>query len=93
MPARFLLYPAGGTVSRTARVPVVRRDLKWSCRQIAGLTNRNHIRGSHTGWLSEFLKTPIRGWCHYFGLSETIRVLEELDGWICHRYRCVIWRR
>ena len=38
--------------------------------------------------------TPLlRGWINYYSLCEVKKVFEELDGWIRHRYRCVIWRQ
>jgi RNA-directed DNA polymerase len=38
--------------------------------------------------------TPIlRGWMAYFRLTETKKVLEELDGWIRHKLRCILWRQ
>lgn len=35
----------------------------------------------------------LRGWAAYFKLSETKRMLEELDGWIRHKLRCILWRQ
>ncbi|KPM67100.1 group II intron reverse transcriptase/maturase [Pseudomonas putida] len=35
----------------------------------------------------------LRGWTGYFKLSQSKRPLEELDGWIRHKLRCVIWRQ
>ena len=29
----------------------------------------------------------------YFRLSETKKALEELDGWIRHKLRCLLWRQ
>ena len=38
--------------------------------------------------------TPIlRGWMAYFKLTETKKALEELDGWIRHKLRCILWRQ
>ena len=35
----------------------------------------------------------LRGWAAYFKLTETKRALEELDGWIRHKLRCILWRQ
>ena len=38
--------------------------------------------------------TPmLRGWISYFRLTEVKGVLEELDGWIRRKLRCLLWRQ
>ena len=38
--------------------------------------------------------TPIlRGWMAYFRLTETKTALEELDGWLRRKLRCILWRQ
>ncbi len=39
------------------------------------------------------LNPILRGWMAYFKLTETKKVLEELDGWIRHKLRCMLWRQ
>jgi len=39
------------------------------------------------------LNPILRGWMAYFKLTETKKVLEELDGWIRHKLRCILWRQ
>jgi len=39
------------------------------------------------------LNPILRGWAAYFKLTETRRVLEELDGWIRRKLRCILWRQ
>jgi RNA-directed DNA polymerase len=39
------------------------------------------------------LNPILRGWMAYFRLSETKRAVEELDGWIRHKLRCILWRQ
>ncbi|WP_317848737.1 group II intron maturase-specific domain-containing protein, partial [Pseudomonas sp. GL-B-16] len=34
-----------------------------------------------------------RGWAGYFKLIQSKRAFEELDGWVRHKLRCVIWRQ
>jgi group II intron reverse transcriptase/maturase len=39
------------------------------------------------------LNPILRGWMAYFRLTETKQALEELDGWIRHKLRCILWRQ
>ena len=39
------------------------------------------------------LNPVLRGWMAYFRLTETKKALEELDGWIRHKLRCMLWRQ
>jgi len=39
------------------------------------------------------LNPILRGWMAYFRLSETKKALDELDGWIRHKLRCMLWRQ
>lgn len=41
----------------------------------------------------ERINPVLRGWAGYFKLSQSKRPLEELDGWVRHKLRCVIWRQ
>ena len=54
------------------------------------------FKGSQGRSLSNIIQelNPIlRGWAAYFKLTETKRGLEELDGWIRRRLRCMLWRQ
>jgi RNA-directed DNA polymerase len=50
-------------------------------------------RGQNVKRTIEDMTPLLRGWINYYSLSETRKVFEELDGWIRHRYRCIIWRQ
>ena len=39
------------------------------------------------------LNPILRGWAAYFKLTETKRAMEELDGWVRHKLRCILWRQ
>ncbi len=39
------------------------------------------------------LNPILRGWMAYFKLTETKQVLEEMDGWIRRKLRCILWRQ
>ena len=50
-------------------------------------------RGRSLGATIQTLNPVLRGWAAYFQLAETKRALEERDGWIRHKLRCVLWRQ
>jgi len=50
-------------------------------------------RGQNLKRIIEDMTPLLRGWMNYYSLCETRQVFEELDGWIRHKYRCVIWRQ
>lgn len=39
------------------------------------------------------LNPVLRGWMAYFRLTEVKNVLEELDGWLRHKLRTLLWRQ
>lgn len=39
------------------------------------------------------LQPMLRGWINYFRLSEVKGIFEDLDEWIRHHLRCVLWRQ
>jgi RNA-directed DNA polymerase len=41
----------------------------------------------------EQLTPLLRGWINYFQLTQSKGVLEELDGWMRRRLRCLLWRQ
>ena len=50
-------------------------------------------RGRNLGTTIQTLTPVLRGWAAYFKLTETKRALEERDGWIRHKLRCILWRQ
>lgn len=50
-------------------------------------------RGRSVGRAIEELNPVLRGWAAYFKLTGTKTGLEDLDGWIRHKLRCVLWRQ
>jgi RNA-directed DNA polymerase len=51
------------------------------------------IRARSMRFIVEQMTPVLRGWAGYFKLSQSKRPLEELDGWVRHKLRCVIWRQ
>lgn len=50
-------------------------------------------RGQSIGRTVETLVPLLRGWIQYFRLAQTRGGLEELDGWLRRRLRCILWRQ
>jgi RNA-directed DNA polymerase len=51
-------------------------------------------RGRNLGrFIREDLVPLIRGWINYYRLAEVKGIFEDLDQWIRHKLRCVIWRQ
>lgn len=59
--------------------------------RVAELTERN--QGRALGEVIERLAVYLRGWRGYFGFCETPSVLRELDSWIAHRLRSLVWKQ
>jgi RNA-directed DNA polymerase len=59
--------------------------------KVRKLTQRT--RGVSVEKMAEELGRYLRGWIGYFGRSQTPSVLEELEGWVRHRLRSVIWKQ
>jgi RNA-directed DNA polymerase len=50
-------------------------------------------RGRSLGTTIQTLNPLLRGWAAYFKLTQTKRPLEDRDGWIRHKLRCILWRQ
>ena len=50
-------------------------------------------RGRSLSWTISELNPILRGWAAYFKLTETKRALEEIDGWLRRKLRCILWRQ
>jgi len=50
-------------------------------------------RGKSISKVVALLTPLLRGWIHYFKLARVKCVFEELDEWLRHKLRCVIWRQ
>jgi len=54
---------------------------------------QRQARGQSLKQVIERLNPLLRGWMAYFRLTEVKGVLEELDGWIRHKLRALLWRQ
>lgn len=50
-------------------------------------------RGQNLKRVIEDFNPLLRGWMAYFRLTEAKGVLEELDGWVRHKLRALLWRQ
>jgi len=50
-------------------------------------------RGRNVRRVVAELTLALRGWVNYFKLSTVKKIFNELDQWIRHRLRCIIWRQ
>jgi RNA-directed DNA polymerase len=50
-------------------------------------------RGRSLAHTIETLNPVLRGWIQYFQLAQNKWLLEELDGWVRRRLRCLLWRQ
>ena len=50
-------------------------------------------RGQSLQQVIQGLNPVLRGWMAYFRLTEVKNVLEELDGWLRHKLRTLMWRQ
>jgi RNA-directed DNA polymerase len=50
-------------------------------------------RGRSLTYTIHQLNPLLRGWAAYFKLTETKTALDELDGWLRRKLRCILWRQ
>ncbi|SDB50865.1 group II intron reverse transcriptase/maturase [Pseudomonas sp. NFACC23-1] len=50
-------------------------------------------RGQKMAGVIERINPMLRGWAGYFKLSQSRKALEELDGWVRRKLRCILWRQ
>ena len=50
-------------------------------------------RGHKMANVIERINPVLRGWAGYFKLSQSKRPLEEMDGWVRRKLRCVLWHQ
>ncbi len=54
---------------------------------------QRQARGKSLRQVIERLNPVLRGWTAYFRLTEVKSVLKELDGWLRHKLRSLLWRQ
>jgi RNA-directed DNA polymerase len=87
---KFLGYSV--TSNREPRLKVAPESVKRFKGKLKALFRRG--RGRNVGrFIRDDLAPVLRGWINYFGLAEVKGIFEELDQWIRHHLRDIIWRQ
>lgn len=86
---KFLGYRL--TAHRQARLRIAPERLQRLTARVRELLRLG--RGKSLSKTVEALNPVLRGWTAYFQLTQSKRPLEELDGWLRRRLRCLLWRQ
>lgn len=86
---KFLGYSLTG--QRQARLRIAPQSLQRLTARVKELLRQGRGRSlTHT---IEILNPVLRGWIGYFQYTQTKNALENLDGWLRRRLRCLLWRQ
>lgn len=86
---KFLGYSF--TWHRQARLKIAAQSLKRLHEQVRECLRAG--RGRSLQATITALNPVLRGWMSYFRLTQVQGVLEELDGWVRRKLRCLLWRQ
>jgi hypothetical protein len=81
----------GFTLSRDKRLKVAAKPLEKLKDKVRSLTRRN--RGYSLQDIIAELRESLLGWKAYFGITEVLSPLREVDKWIRRRLRCYQWKQ
>lgn len=79
------------TAHRQSRLRIASASMQRLTRKVRALLRAG--RGRSLAHTIEDLNPLLRGWINYFQLAQNKGVLEELDGWVRRRLRCLLWRQ
>lgn len=91
-PSRRMFLGYSFTVGKQPKLRVPKKSVQ----KIKSKIKRHCRRGRGQNlkrFIEETLNPVLRGWTQYFRLSETKRFAQDLDEWIRHRLRCILWRQ
>ena len=86
---KFLGYSV--TWHKQARLRIAESSLKRLKDRVREIVVGNASR--NLGQTIVALNPVLRGWTSYFRLTEVKGVLEDLDGWLRRKLRCLLWRQ
>ena len=86
---KFLGYSF--TAHRESRIRIALESVQRLTERVRKLLRAG--RGQSLPHTIELLTPLLRGWINYFRLTQSKGVLEELDGWLRRRLRCLLWRQ
>lgn len=78
------------TAQREARLRIAKSSVQRLMQRVRELLRAG--RGRSLARTIKTLNPLLRGWINYFRLTESRAVLDDLDGWLRHRLRCLLWR-
>ena len=79
------------TMHRETRLRIAPASVQRLTQKVRDLMRTGRGRSlTHT---IEDLNPLLRGWINYFRLTESKGILEELDGWVRRRLRCLLWKQ
>ncbi len=82
----------GFTVSRNgAKLKVADKTIDKLKDRVRELTRRT--RGIRFGVIVAELRTILLGWKAYFGITEVLSPLRDLDKWVRRKVRCYLWKQ
>ena len=82
----------GFTVSRNgAKLKVADKAIDKLKDRVRELTRRT--RGIRLGVIVAELRTILLGWKAYFGITEVLSPLRDLDKWVRRKLRCYLWKQ
>ena len=76
---------------KDARIKVAEPAIDKLKANIRALTRRT--RGHRLSDIVQELKTALMGWKAYFGITEVMSPLREIDKWVRRRLRCYAWNQ
>jgi len=79
------------TAQRETRLRIASESVQRLTQRVRELLRRG--RGQSLARTIEILNPLLRGWINYFQPTQSKTVLEELDGWVRRRLRCLLWRQ
>lgn len=79
------------TAQRASRLRIAKHSVQRLMQRVRELLRAG--RGRSLRHTIEELNPLLRGWINYFRLTDSRTVLDDLDGWLRHRLRCLLWRQ
>lgn len=86
---KFLGYSF--TAHRQSRLRIAPESVRRLTKRVRDLLRTG--RGHSLSHAIETLNPRLKGWINYFQFTQSKGVLEELDGWLRRRLRCLLWRQ
>jgi len=87
---KFLGYTM--TFHKKPRLKVAAESVKRLKSKVRDACRRGRGRNLKR-FITEDLAPLLRGWINYFSLAEVKGIFEELDGWLRHKIRNILWRQ